>query len=547
MKKLCLSTLILGLALSFVPMAAFAQPKPKKDAAVDSMKEELQIVQEYIEEQGATITTLKKQMTEVSSIKAVVDKLNLTVADLQKGAAETKTDLATVKTRLEGDEKRLGVVEEALRHGVRWNAQIRIRPEVTTNQTDFHSGLDQDQNMSVSQRLRLGMDLKATDWAAARVVLQDVRGWGVQASDSSDRSDPLRVFEAWVDITLSSEYAHLKMGRQVWDFGGGRVIGQADWSQTGRAFDGADLTFTYQKFIKADALFAVIDERNATNGTDLLFGGLYLTVPYVEGMAFDGYYLYQRDNRSGAKRNVSTLGVRAAGNLPFHPALYVDLEGTWQFGTVSEGSGPTDNLTKDQDLFAAAYHAEVGYFFPEKILNPKLFFFFDSASGDPNASPTDPKNDVSTAYVPMFPTRHAVLGKMDIWDLTNIWDIGGRLTVSPTSIPGFRFETELHKLSLVEKEGSVPWAVTNPSLFKATDKSADLGIEVDFSMFYQVTSDLELATGYSFMAPGDGLKGLVTRVGDVTVDENGASQPQLLDYRFSQAAHWFFMQANYKF
>lgn len=537
-----------GLMACLLPGALLAQPKGKKDPAAEAMKEELQIVQEYIEEQGATITQLKKQMGELAAVKSVVDKQVVASAEQAKVLGEVKNDLAATKTRLEATEKRVQAIEEGLRKkGIKWSAQLRVRPEVTTNMADFHSGLDKDQNMSVSQRLRLGMDFRATDWAAGRVALQDVRTWGVNANDSADRSDPLRVFEAFVDLTLHTDYAHVKLGRQVWNFGGSRVIGKADWSQTGRAFDGADLTFTYLDFLKVDALFAVIDERNASNGTDHLFGGLYLNVPYVKGMAFDAYWLYNRDNREGAKRNFSTMGLRAAGRMPFHDALYIDLEGNWQVGTVTEGDGPTDAVTKDQDHFAAAYHAEVGYYIPEKTVRPALFLFFDSASGDPNLSPKDPKNDKSTAYLPLFPTRHALLGKMDIFDLKNIWDIGGRITLEPSALPGFRFEAEFHKLALVEEMGAVPWAATNPAFFKTPKKSADLGVEGDFSLFYQVTEELELATGYSFLVPGEGLKGMVTRVSGVSVDANGATTQTLLDYRFGQPAHWFFMQANYTF
>ncbi len=547
MKNRCFAFVIVGLIVSMAPLAVSAQPKGKKDPAAEAMKEELQIVQEYIEEQGATITQLKKQIADLGALKSTMDKQVVAVTELQKGQTEVKGDLTAAKTKLDATETRVQAIEDTLRKkGIRWNAQLRIRPEVVTNMADFHSGLDRDQNMSVSQRLRLGMDFRATDWAAGRVTLQDVRGWGLNSNDSSDRSDPLRVFEAFVDLTLHTDYAHLKLGRQQWDFGGSRIIGKADWSQNGRSFDGADLTFTYQDYLKVDGLFAVIDERNATNGTDILFGGLYLTVPYIKEMAFDAYWLYHRDNREGSLRNFSTFGLRAAGRLPFHPALYVDVEGSWQVGTVTEGD-PADSLTKEQDHFAAAYHAEIGYYIPEKVVRPSLFFFFDSASGDPNLSPKDPKNNKSTAYIPLFPTRHALLGKMDIWDLKNIWDVGGRVTLEPAVLPGFRFTAEIHKLALVEKEGAVPWAATNPAFFKSPEKSSDLGIEGDFAFFYQITEELELATGYSFMLPGDGLKGMVTRVSGITVDSTGATKQTLLDYRFGQPAHWFFMQANYTF
>gem|GEM_PF-2530327 len=527
---------------------ATAQPKQKKDPAVESMREELQIVQEYIEEQGATINQLKKQLGELSTVRGDMAKQDIKIEELKKAIEAANAQLEEAKAKAEVITKKVGDIEDTLkRRNVKWSAQLRVRPEVATNMTDFHSGLNQDENMSVSQRLRVGMDYKATDLAAFRLTLQDVRGWGVMAEDSADKSDPLRVFEAWVDLNLYDDYANLKLGRQVWDFGKGRIIGKSDWTQVGRSFDGVDLVLKYEKYIKADLLFSVIDERNASNGKDLLFGGIYLNSPYVEGMDFDAYWLYYRDHRAGGKRDFSTFGLRAAGKMPFHPALFFDFEGSWQIGSVTEGTGPTDMSGKTQDHFAASYHAEIGYDIPETTLNPQIAFFFDSASGDPNDSPTDPRNDVSTAFIPLFPSRHSYLGMMDIWTATNIWDVGGRVAVAPSAIKGFKFEIEFHKMALVEDEARIPWAATNPAIFKNPKKDPDLGIEVDFCASYQITEELGLATGYSFFAPGDGLKGYVTRVSDVATDAQGNTVPQLLDYRFSQAAHWFFMQADYKF
>ncbi|MBM4355356.1 MAG: hypothetical protein FJ109_16480, partial [Deltaproteobacteria bacterium] len=445
---------------------AMGQRKNVVETRLKNMETDLEVLKEFLQEQGGSLQKLKEKSAEVDRLKADLDKLakagSASAEQIKKLAAE----LDVLSARLKAEEERVGKIEEELaRRKVLLTGQYRVRPEFRLSNRYFNYELDSDRNLAASHRARLGVDAAPADFFKVRFTLQDARHWGspvlsgqreegavtdatgqtvTALPQDKDRSTPLAVHEAYVDVEAIKEVLEFRLGRQAWDFGSGRMIGGNDWEQAGRSFDGLDVTLYYEKFVKADILFSWIEERNAAAMTDVAFGGLYVNCPYIQKLDIDVYWLYLGDPRAGGGRKVNTLGGRVGGKLPVHPALFFDLEGALQFGEVTEGL-PQDNTTVTNDHYAVAAHADLGYEI-DVDWTPTIAVFFDLASGDGNTSPADPDNSASAGWIPLFPTRHGLFGRMDLWAQNNLWDIGGRASVKP--LKGLDVGIELHSLHL---------------------------------------------------------------------------------------------------
>lgn len=547
-RTLLAATLLSLLVLAPLHVQAQAQKVAKLEEKTRLLEEDLEVVKEFIQEQSVTLGKLKKELEGLpQTVEANFKKLEPRFKALEEADQKMIQDLKKQQTTEAALETRVKAIEDDLaKRRIHFFGQLRIRPEFVTNVDNFNSSLDEDQNMFSTQRLRLGVETTPLPWLTGRFVLQDVRGWGVNDFTSADRSDPLRVHEAYLKTRIFPGFAELKLGRQEWEFGSKRMVSRSDWSQAGRSFDGADLTVVYENYLQLDLLVALVDERAPSDGTDSVFGGLYLTVPYITGLDFDGYFLYLKDDRDGARRNVGTVGVRAAGKLPVHKALFFDVEATLQFGTVTEGY-ELDAVTGDNDHFATAYHLEVGYDVPVQAVNPSVAVFFDAASGDGNTSPTHPDNDGHYGFIPLFPTKHAMLGKMDLWNLTNIWDLGGRLSAAP--LKGLQVSMELHSMHLVSDTGALPRGnAVNSSL--TTPIRTDLGTELDLWADYRLNENIAFGIGYSVLFPGGALEDQTPnyRMEEIADPDNpGETMDQLFKYPYGDPAHWLYLQADFTF
>jgi hypothetical protein len=319
------------------------------------------------------------------------------------------------------------------------------------------------------------------------------------------------------------------------------MIGQNDWLQSARSFDGFDMTIAVKKYLRADLLWSWIDERNAIEGFDKQLGGIYLTCPYVSGMAFDLYYFYLHDVRDEALRKIHTLGLRIGGAIPRHKQLFFDIEGAIQFGRATEGF-PNDNETVENRHYAVFLHTDLGYAIKVKT-TPTLTFFFELASGDGNTSPKDKGNDLSAGWMPLFPNAREGFGKMGMWKQNNIWDIGGTFSLWPIE-DKLRLNLELHSLHLYSDTGAVPNGEEKATLLEGTSKN--LGFEFDIDLTWQIKENLEFSAGYSLFAPGDALKERAELDPYVLEEEEGGEMKSYI-YPVGDPAHWLFFQLDYTF
>ena len=91
------------------------------------------------------------------------------------------------------------------------------------------------------ERVRLGADASRGP-LEVRVVLQDARLWGLgDGSTAWGQPGPFAqtgAYEAWVEAhTASAHPSFVRLGRQAVTWGEGRLLGESDWSPTGRTLD----------------------------------------------------------------------------------------------------------------------------------------------------------------------------------------------------------------------------------------------------------------------------------------------------------------------
>jgi hypothetical protein len=531
------------------------------DTRVGNLATDLEVLQEYIQEQSTGLTNIKKKMAELDKLKTQVGKVEGRVNGLSSIVTKNTAAIDTLGQKLAEEEKKVTAIEEELaRKRVNFSGQLRIRPEFRNAHKYFNYDLDADENLLASHRARINLDIAPAKWFNARVSLQDARQWGsstlflqrddlgpttdvtgtpIARPEDANRDSALRVHEAYLDVRAADDLIAVRAGRQIWNFGAGRMVGDNDWEQAGRSFDGLDVTIKYENYVKADLLFSWVDERNSLGGNDVLFGGAYINVPYIEGMDLDAYLLYLGDDRNSAKRNVGTVGARVAGELPMHKALFFDLEGALQFGTVTE-QGPTDNATKDNSLYAVFFHADAGYVIPVET-SPTISLFYELASGDGNTSPADEANDQAVSWIPLFPTSHSLFGRMDIWRQTNVWDVGGRIKVTP--VKGLDVTAELHSLHLYESTGAFPWG-GEPAASYLEEVDTTLGLEFDLFARYVLSEQLALTAGYSVFAPGGAFSDLDENDPIILEDSEDGG---LYRYPRGDAAQWLYVQADFTF
>ncbi len=120
-----------------------------------------------------------------------------------------------------------------------------------------------------SMRTRAQLKALLGEGVAVFVQLQDVRLFGEETSTLGDyRADALDLHQGYLDWTFGTgTEARLRVGRQPLALGEQRLVGAVEWTQQGRAFDGARLTATSLGSLTLD-LFAMKLQEKASGGWD---------------------------------------------------------------------------------------------------------------------------------------------------------------------------------------------------------------------------------------------------------------------------------------
>lgn len=292
---------------------------------------------------------------------------------------------------------------------IRFSAEDRVRVE-TLHDVQFNS----KDNTYLLQRLRL--NLTATPSSSLRVVLQaqDARVFFTSVSPpSSSQYAPLDLRIGYVEIgNLETRALTLRAGRQGLDFGEGRLLSDGDWSNVGRSFEAARLTFRYRR-LRVDAFSGASDKISVdglaapTPGEH--FHGLYASLgKFIPRASVEPYLFWKLEHK--VKGEISklgnldekTVGVRWVGDIP--RGMDYGMEAALQRGSFA-----------DEPISASATHLIVRYSFRDPRHLPKIWAEVNRGSGD-----RDRKDGRHGAFDTLFGSSHDKFGVADQFSWTNL-------------------------------------------------------------------------------------------------------------------------------
>jgi len=368
------------------------------------------------------------------------------------------------------------------------SGQVRVRTEYDRH---LYSPADPDGDRRFDfthMRTRVRFDASVEDWIDAVVELQDVRTFGEEGSTTADTEgvDLKRGFLRLEEI--AGEPVSVDLGRFVLAYGDQRLIGDLEWVDQGRSYDGVRVSYAsgdhyadlFGTRIRDDA-FGLADEQDLLG----VYGGVH---DVVDGLGVEGYALLFRDQADLAGETgvgdtrFLTLGSRLAG-------------ATGAFDYTGEVALQTGEV-RDDDLSAWAFAVVGGYTFRDTSWQPRLLLEVDYASG--NDSPGDGDNET---FQTLFPTNHKHYGYADLLGWSNLFDIRSGVSVKPAKRLAISFDW--HHFRLADPDGGWINAAGQTIRPGASGASRDLGDELDLLVRYGVTDTFSLLAGWSHFFAGE--------------------------------------------
>jgi hypothetical protein len=335
---------------------------------------------------------------------------------------------------------------------IKWDGEIRVRSEFDNR--DFNSSTPP--NYYTLLRARFGAFIQPIQNVKVYLQIQDSRTFG-------EERDALLKFNTTSNIRnldLSQGYLQMdnflfdnlsmKLGRMKLFYGNERIIGQSNWSNIGRSFDGGFLSYAFSHH-KFDAFIMNIGETtvppaSATPNDVMyvrdygqLFSGFYYTNKYFTDHQIDLYLLHQLDRKVSVPGyndlNRFTAGGYGKGSLT--KEIFYEADIAFQLGT-----------SRDKDITASLFGLTAGYKFENSHLS-SVSISYERLSGAPDGA-----SNVQTFDSP-FGTGHKFYGYIDYFvniprDTKNrgLQDLYARAVFQPSDNTTLSFT--LHTFSLAE-------------------------------------------------------------------------------------------------
>jgi hypothetical protein len=357
----------------------------------------------------------------------------------------------------------------------------------------------EDSRLFGLQRVRLGLALNYADWLEALAVVQDARfaGMGNSSVAYTGNTD---LHQGFARIHFGDTGLSLKLGRQQLVYGAQRLIGHLEWSNQGRVFDAAKLSFKHP-LGQLDGFTAVFAPQPGGNLFDAThFSGLYDTISLFDGMlVWDQYLLGLVDigdalppgqvaspelEVTAPARQLLTLGTR----LAFEGyGARAELEGAYQLGD----SDANEHIGHS----AFALHADARYTIPVP-LDPYIGVEANYATGDDAGTDTQAER-----FVNLFPTNHLHYGYMDLASWSNVINGGLRAGFALGEL-SFRLDYWL----LARASADDGWYNAGGQTLLAVADAPDndellLGHEVDGSLMWKASENVKLVSGLGVFLP----------------------------------------------
>lgn len=360
--------------------------------------------------------------------------------------------------------------------GPDWSLTVtgQIRPRLV-----IHSGLDFRGSRSewrelVTERARLGLSAESGSGVGATIELQDARVWGEEASPDESRASGLDVHQAFGRVPVGREF-EVRIGRQELVFDDERLVGNSDFDQRGRAFDGARLSWRSLDERNAfDVFYAKVEESGRTaeghvpalRAGDVDFGGAHAALEPFPGFVLSPLYLVHVRQAPSDVRH--TAGLHVAGEAR---GFSYRIEGYYQYGKYG---------TPQIHAFLGALRA--GYVFGVKP-KPAVYAWAEALSGDGT-----PEGSFDTLYG----SRHVHYGQMDLFaNLPAATRYRGLVDLAVRAetdvVPRLRAGADVHSLSTYDR---------------ASDGERHLGEEIDVRVAWAAADYVTVDAFYGLFIPG---------------------------------------------
>ncbi|MCL5773844.1 MAG: alginate export family protein [Firmicutes bacterium] len=361
---------------------------------------------------------------------------------------------------------------------VKVTEEVRIRSEIRNN-ADFNSSLNDYQNFA-GDRVRLNISEKWNDSAKFFASVQHARNTGTTP-------DFISLYQGYFEM---GKVLKFKVGRQEYNLGDNRLVGNGNWTNSARSFDSVRMDYHHGNtdWMIFDA--KLVKTFNQPAGSDQYLYGTYNRWQINKFNLLETYFLGKYVMFGGAGNrnlNIYTAGCRYVYD---RKPWYLEIEPPIQWG---------DN---GRLIHSAYAYSIVGSYEFKSPFKPRLQFERAFATGDPNP------NDLSdNTFDNLYPTNHKRLGIIDYqsWKNLDYWKIG--LELKPSKKLTVNADYNFFKLA----EARDAWYRADGSIIMQdpTGRSGtDTGKELDLYGVYKINDNLTLSLGNATFYPGDYVKKL---------------------------------------
>ena len=302
--------------------------------------------------------------------------------------------------------------------------------------------------------------------------------------------------QAFVDVGGATTPVAARLGRQEMAFGDQRLVGHANWLNSGRSFDAARVTLRSKVALIdlfAASVVRILDDEFDKSGNGNRFAGAYASTGRIlpRGTA-EPYVFWRRDINQRAEAGVFdslqqvTTGARLVGKLPARLDYNVEM-------AVQRGSLGPDSVR------AWAGHWQIR----ETLAGASALHViaeYNHASGD-----ADPADGIRGTFDQLYPTAHDKYGLADQVGWRNIHHV--RVGFDITPIKATPITVNYHSYWLAERRDAL-YAASGAPLARVPGgaTSTRVGQEIDVQVARPLTAQLALLAGYSHLVAGPFLK-----------------------------------------
>jgi hypothetical protein len=309
-------------------------------------------------------------------------------------------------------------------------------------------------------RSRLGVRVDAAQRVRLVAQVQDSRVLGAEGTPAAATAGSFGLHQGYVELYAPWRRSDvvIRAGRQEVALGNERLVGVVNWSNVGRSFDGARVTFTPSggapgtESWSVSGFAATVEERGrhfggtvANPAPDHIVLGLFASRPVSRGTVAELTLLADEAGRYRGYVNANRTTVHGRVRSPRLAALSLDIEGALQVGHQVDSSAA--GLGRRQPVRAWMMGARVGT--PTKnATRGTLVVGVDVLSGDDSAH-----DERYSTFNTLYASNHAFYGLMDVIGepaaSTRERGLTDALAVASWRVSGsLRPRAELHRFAL---------------------------------------------------------------------------------------------------